>query len=140
MTVLQLTNFNIRDLELNPNVYVLYLENEKRKGGDRLSISLRDHHRSLSIVVKKSGGVDEESYYTNREFEWVRESLEKDFNTVFNILNNRHDVFIPMEIFTTNHWIENVANKVGSKIVQCLHHKWNDMLHKYSSKKIQSRQ
>lgn len=40
-----------------------------------------------------------------------------------------------MEIFTTNHWIENVANKVGYKIVQCLHHKWNDMLHKYSSKK-----
>ena len=77
MTVLHLTNFNIRDLELNPNVFVLYLENEKRKGGDRLCISLRDHHRSLGVVVKKSGGVDEESYYTNREFEWVRESLEK---------------------------------------------------------------
>ena len=44
------------DVEFNSNVFYLFIENEKKKGGDYVSTMLRDVPNGLPMTLKRSGG------------------------------------------------------------------------------------
>ena len=56
------------DVEYNSNVFYLFIENERKKGGDYVSTMLRDVPNGLPVTLKRSGGTGIDSYYDDDEY------------------------------------------------------------------------
>ncbi len=89
------------DLELNPDVYYCFGDNDERVGMGGQAKECRGERNAIGIRTKKTPGEDEAAYYTDDEFEENCQKIADDFAEVLNKLVARKIVVFPIEGFGT---------------------------------------
>jgi hypothetical protein len=89
------------DLELNPDLYYCFGDNDQREGMGGQAKECRGERNAIGIRTKKTPGVDESAYYTDDEFEDNLRKISEDFAVVLNVLTAGESVVFPTEGFGT---------------------------------------
>ena len=89
------------DLELNPDVYYCFGDNDQRVGKGGQAFHCRGEPNAIGIRTKKTPGEDESAYYTDDEFDENCQKIADDFCIVLNHLVARKTVVFPTEGFGT---------------------------------------
>ena len=85
------------DLELNPDVFYCFGDNDERVGMGGQAKECRGERNAIGIRTKKTPGVEESAYYTDDE---MAENI-KNFAAVLDLLVAGKTVVIPTEGFGT---------------------------------------
>ena len=89
------------DLELNPDVYYCFGDNDERVGMGGQAKECRGERNAIGIRTKKTPGVDESAYYTDDEMAENIKKISEDFAAVLDLLVAGKTVVIPTEGFGT---------------------------------------
>jgi len=89
------------DLELNPDVYYCFGDNDMRVGMGGQAKECRGERNAIGIRTKKTPGEDEAAYYTDEELEDNLKKISGDFAAVLDLLIAKKVVVFPTEGFGT---------------------------------------
>jgi len=89
------------DLELNPDVYYCFGDNDERVGLGGQAASMRGEQNAIGIRTKKSPSDSPNAYYSDDEFDECVAKIEEDFAGVEVLLKKGTLIVIPTEGFGT---------------------------------------
>jgi len=72
------------DIINNPNCYFVYLENEKKEGGDSFK---REQKNCLPLTLKKTASQDLSSYWDDSTYSYNVDMFTKDAKVIVGVLN-----------------------------------------------------
>lgn len=116
MPIIKQSKIDLNDLNENPNVFFVYMENAKKTGGDFITKMLRDKDNTLPVTLKKSGGTELDSYWIDKDLDFVQETLDNDLRAIEEILLNRGVVVFPLQMFNTEHFVEEKFSQAGKRL------------------------
>ena len=95
------------DPSFNENCFYLYIENEKRKGGDDISLNIRNYtNKALPLTIKRSGGKGIDSYYDDEQYVPIVYQVNNDFTRITDELNDGCVVIYAFEIMSSEYMSE----------------------------------
>jgi hypothetical protein len=124
------------DVEYNSNVFYLFIENEKKKGGDYVSTMLRDVPNGLPITLKKSGGTGIDSYYDDDEYIPIIYALNVDLDNINGLLLHRAIVVIPDITFHNDHLNMEFFNRKCPKFYKHFTTRYHHLIKQFAPKKL----
>ena len=89
------------DLELNPDVYYCFGDNDDRVGLGGQAAEMRGEKNAVGIRTKKSPGHGDSDFYKDENFDECVAKIEEDFAQVEVYLKRGKTVVIPIEGFGT---------------------------------------
>jgi len=124
------------DVEYNSNVFYLFIENEKMKGGDYVSTMLRDVPNGLPMTLKKSGGTGIDSYYDDDEYIPIIYALNVDLDNINGLLLHRAIVVIPDITFHNDHLNMEFFNRKCPKFYKHFTTRYHHLIKQFAPKKL----
>ena len=124
------------DVEYNSNVFYLFIENEKMKGGDYVSTMLRDVPNGLPMTLKKSGGTGIDSYYDDDEYIPIIYALNVDLDNINGLLLHRAIVVIPDITFHNDHLNIEFFNRKCPKFYKHFTTRYHHLIKQFAPKKL----
>ena len=124
------------DVEHNRNVFYLFIENEKEKGGDDISKMLRDVPNGLPITLKRSGGSGIDSYYDDDEYVPIIYTLNVDIDNINGVLLQRAIVVIPDITFQSDHFNMEFFNRKCPKFFDHFTVRYDHLRKQFAPKKL----
>ena len=124
------------DVEYNSNVFYLFIENEKMKGGDYVSTMLRDVPNGLPMTLKKSGGTGIDSYYDDDEYIPIIYALNVDLDNINGLLLHRAIVVIPDITFHNDHLNIEFFNRKCPKFYKHFTTRYHHLIKQFAPKKV----
>lgn len=89
------------DLELNPDLFYCFGDNDDREGLGGQAAEMRGERNAIGIRTKKHPDNLPASFYSDDEYDECIAKIDEDFAVVENILKNGHHVVMPTEGFGT---------------------------------------
>lgn len=89
------------DLELNPDVYYCFGDNDDRVGLGGQAKEMRGEQNAIGIRTKKSPGHSTDDFYTDEAYDECIAKIEEDFAKVEVLLKGGVTVVFPTEGFGT---------------------------------------
>jgi len=124
------------DVEHNRNVFYLFIENEKKKGGDDISRMLRDVPNGLPITLKRSGGSGIDSYYDDDEYVPIIYTLNVDIDNINGVLLQRAIVVIPDSTFRSDYFNSEFFNRKCPKFFDHFTVRYDHLRTHFAPKKL----
>ncbi len=124
------------DVEYNSNVFYLFIENEKRKGGDYISTMLRSVPNGLPMTLKRSGGSGIDSYYDDDEYVPIIYALNVDLDNINGVLLQRAIVVIPDITFQSDHFNMEFFNRKCPKFFDHFTVRYDHLRKQFAPKKL----
>ena len=124
------------DVEYNSNVFYLFIENEKMKGGDYVSTMLRDVPNGLPMTLKRSGGTGIDSYYDDDEYIPIIYALNVDLDNINGVLLHRAIVVIPDITFHNDHLNMEFFNRKCPKFYKHFTTRYHHLIKQFAPKKL----
>ena len=124
------------DVEYNSNVFYLFIENEKKKGGDYVSTMLRSVPNGLPMTLKRSGGSGIDSYYDADEYVPLIFTLNVDMDNINGVLLQRAIVVIPDSTFQSDHFNMEFFNRKCPKFFDHFTVRYKHLRKQFAPKKL----
>ena len=124
------------DPSFNENCLYMYIENEKRKGGDPISSNIRNYTNiALPLTIKRSGGKGVDSYYDDEQYVPIVYQINADFTRIAGVLNAGCVVIFPFEIMSSEYIVEDHFNLKCPKFYKHFSNRLLDILEQYKPRK-----
>ena len=124
------------DPSFNENCFYMYIENEKRKGGDPISSNIRNYtNMALPLTIKRSGGKGVDSYYDDEQYVPIVYQVNTDFTRIIDVLNAGCVVIFPFEIMTSEYFVVEHFKLKCPKFYDYLENRLSNLLEQYKPRK-----
>jgi len=124
------------DPSFNEHCYYMYVENEKRKGGDPISANIRNYsNMALPLTIKRSGGKGVDSYYDDEQYVPIVYQVNTDFSRITEVLNAGCVVLFPFEITSSEYVVEEYFKLKCPKFYEYLQNRLGSLLEQYKPRK-----